>query len=106
VRLPVQRRFEHEDDSRNSLTLALIILGEGWHNNHHRYPASERQGYYWWEIDISHYLITCLSKLGLVWDVKEPPSSIYERAPRLCLGRLTEDIKDFYGAAAKLPPDQ
>lgn len=75
-----RRRFETDDHSRNSLLLALITFGEGWHNNHHRYHASERQGFYWWEIDISHYGLTVLSWFGLVWDLKKPPKRIYDEA--------------------------
>lgn len=75
-----KKRFKTGDDSRNSLILALITLGEGWHNNHHRYPGSERQGFYWWEIDISHYILKGLSWLGLVWDLRTPPERIYEEA--------------------------
>ena len=75
-----RRRFETDDESRNSLILALITFGEGWHNNHHRYHASERQGFYWWEIDLSHYGLVMLKWLGLVWDLKTPPKRIYEEA--------------------------
>lgn len=64
------RRFETKDTSRNSLLIALITLGEGWHNNHHHYPASARQGFYWWEIDISYYVLKALSVFGLVWDIR------------------------------------
>jgi stearoyl-CoA desaturase (delta-9 desaturase) len=73
-------RFKTGDDSKNSFLLALITLGEGWHNNHHRYPGSERQGFYWWEIDISHYILRCLSFFGLVWELREPPARIYQEA--------------------------
>lgn len=72
------RRFDTADSSRNNLLLALITLGEGWHNNHHYYPASERQGFYWWEIDITHYILKLLSWLGIVWDLKTPPQKIYD----------------------------
>src|ERR1041384_4738676 len=44
-----RRRFRTKDDSRNSWVLALLTLGEGWHNNHHYYKASTRQGFFWWE---------------------------------------------------------
>ena len=71
------QRFETGDQSRNSLLLALITLGEGWHNNHHRYPGSERQGFYWWEIDITHYFLKLLSVFGIVWDLRKPPARIY-----------------------------
>lgn len=73
-----RKRFETGDDSRNSLLIALVTLGEGWHNNHHRYPGSERQGFYWWEIDISHYILKFLSLFGIVWDLREPPKRIYQ----------------------------
>ncbi|MCO6429225.1 MAG: acyl-CoA desaturase [Deltaproteobacteria bacterium] len=75
-----RKRFETGDDSRNSFVLALITLGEGWHNNHHRYPGSEKQGFYWWEIDISHYILKVLSWMGIVWDLRTPPKRIYEEA--------------------------
>ncbi|HEX8492115.1 MAG TPA: acyl-CoA desaturase [Pyrinomonadaceae bacterium] len=70
------RRFETADNSRNNLFVALITLGEGWHNNHHHYPSSERQGFYWWEIDVSHYTLRALSWLGIVWDLRAPPANI------------------------------
>lgn len=72
-----RRRFETKDDSRNSFLIALITLGEGWHNNHHYYPSSERQGFYWWEIDVSHYVLKVLSWLGIVWDLQSPPTRVY-----------------------------
>lgn len=75
-----KRRFNTGDQSRNSLILAILTLGEGWHNNHHRYPGSERQGFYWWEIDITHYILRALEKLGLVWDLRTPPQRIYDEA--------------------------
>src|SRR5882724_1226758 len=65
------RRFETGDNSRNNLFVALITLGEGWHNNHHYYPATERQGIYWWEIDVSHYSLKVLSWLGIVWGLRK-----------------------------------
>jgi stearoyl-CoA desaturase (delta-9 desaturase) len=71
------RRFETSDDSRNSLFLALVTLGEGWHNNHHRYMNAARQGFYWWEVDVSYYLLKALSWTGLIWDLKPVPASIY-----------------------------
>lgn len=75
-----RRRFETTDDSRNSLFLALITLGEGWHNNHHRYMFSARQGFYWWEIDVTYYLLRFLSALGLVWNVRGVPKIVYDEA--------------------------
>jgi stearoyl-CoA desaturase (delta-9 desaturase) len=71
-----RRRYRTKDDSRNSLILALATLGEGWHNNHHYYKSSTRQGFYWWEIDISYYLLRGLALCGVVWDLKEPSEAI------------------------------
>ena len=67
------RRYDTKDDSRNSLFIALLTFGEGWHNNHHRYPNSTRQGFFWWEIDISYYGLLFMSMLGLVWDMRPVP---------------------------------
>ena len=72
-----KKRFETGDDSRNSLLLALLTLGEGWHNNHHHFQASARQGFYWWEIDISYYVIRILAALGIVWNIKGVPARVY-----------------------------
>ncbi|MEM9801858.1 MAG: acyl-CoA desaturase [Planctomycetota bacterium] len=68
-----KRRFATRDTSRNSFWIALITLGEGWHNNHHHYPASARQGFYWWEVDVSYYTLKVLSFFGLVWDIRPVP---------------------------------
>ncbi|MCA9130350.1 MAG: acyl-CoA desaturase [Planctomycetales bacterium] len=71
-----QRRFPTRDNSRNNLFVALLTLGEGWHNNHHHYQSSARQGFVWWEIDISYYCLLLLAKLGLVWDVRTVPQHV------------------------------
>ncbi|MCY4029042.1 MAG: acyl-CoA desaturase [Acidobacteria bacterium] len=73
-----RRRYETDDHSRNLWWLAVITAGEGWHNNHHRYPASERQGFYWWECDLTHYAIVVLSWLGIVWEVRGPAAAVLE----------------------------
>lgn len=73
-----KRRFNTKDDSRNNIWLALLTLGEGWHNNHHRYPAATRQGFYRGEIDITFMLINMLAALGLVKDLKPVPVHILE----------------------------
>jgi len=69
------KRYKTSDESRNSFILALITLGEGWHNNHHYFPASARQGFFWWEIDVSYYLLYLLSKTGLVWELRPVPET-------------------------------
>jgi stearoyl-CoA desaturase (delta-9 desaturase) len=70
------RRYATRDDSRNNFFLALLTLGEGWHNNHHHFPGSARQGFYWWEIDISYYVLRLMSFVGLVRDLKPVPERI------------------------------
>lgn len=74
------KRYKTGDESRNNWMLAFITLGEGWHNNHHRYPWSERQGFFWWELDITHYALRVFEMLGLVWDLKTPPKEVLEEA--------------------------
>ncbi len=73
------RRYATDDDSRNNLWLALLTLGEGWHNNHHHYPSAARQGFYWWEIDLTYYGLILLSKLGIIWDLKPVPEKALNR---------------------------
>lgn len=68
------RRYQTADDSRNNLWLALLTLGEGWHNNHHHYPVSARQGFFWWEIDISYYFLKVMAWCGLIWDLRAVPA--------------------------------
>ena len=69
-----RKRYVTGDDSRNNWLLALFTMGEGWHNNHHAYQSSVRQGFRWWEIDVTYYVLVALSWLGIVWDLKMPPS--------------------------------
>jgi len=69
-------RYATGDSSRNNWILALLTLGEGWHNNHHHYMSAARQGFYWWEIDITYYVLRLLQWLGLIWDVREVPPRI------------------------------
>ncbi len=75
-----RQRFKTEDESRNSIILALITLGEGWHNNHHHYQSSARQGFYWWEIDVSYYTLKLLAAMGIVWDLRAVPEKVYSEA--------------------------
>ena len=70
------QRYESGDESKNSLWLALLTLGEGWHNNHHYYEVASRQGFFWWEIDITWYILKMMSWTGLVWDLKDVPDHI------------------------------
>jgi stearoyl-CoA desaturase (Delta-9 desaturase) len=70
------RRFVTTDNSRNKWFLAILLLGEGWHNNHHFYPKSARQGFVWWEYDVGYYALKVLSWFGLVWDLRVPPKGM------------------------------
>ncbi len=74
------RRFLTSDDSRNNLWLALITFGEGWHNNHHFFPGTVRQGFRWWEIDLTYYGLRAMAALGLVRDLKPIPAWVAARA--------------------------
>ncbi|MCB1228614.1 MAG: acyl-CoA desaturase [Verrucomicrobiae bacterium] len=74
------RRFHTTDDSRNNFWLALLTLGEGWHNNHHRFSHCARQGFYWYEVDCTWYILKIMARLGLIWDLRGVPAHIYEEA--------------------------
>jgi stearoyl-CoA desaturase (delta-9 desaturase) len=66
------RRYVTGDQSRNNWWLALLTFGEGWHNNHHHYQGSVKQGFRWYEIDISYYVLRVFAAAGLVWDLRVP----------------------------------
>jgi len=72
------RRYASRDGSRNNLWLALLTFGEGWHNNHHHFPGSARQGFFWWEIDLTYYGLRLLAALGLVRDLRPVPAAMRE----------------------------
>jgi len=73
-----RRRYVTGDDSRNSFWIALLTLGEGWHNNHHHYPGAVRQGFYWWEIDVTWYVLRLLALTGMIWDLHPVPARARE----------------------------
>ncbi|MFC5435618.1 acyl-CoA desaturase [Rhodanobacter umsongensis] len=75
-----KRRFDTRDDSRNNVWLALLTFGEGWHNNHHFFPGSSRQGFRWWEIDLTWYGLKLMSALGLVRGLKPVPAWVLAKA--------------------------
>ncbi|MDP3320323.1 MAG: acyl-CoA desaturase, partial [Bosea sp. (in: a-proteobacteria)] len=107
------------DESRNNWWLAIITMGEGWHNNHHAYQYSVRQGFRWWQIDPTYYIILGLSKLRLVWDLKQPPQAVIERSqalpPRVIersaerlaasvpVDRVVSAFREAYAATPALP---
>lgn len=75
-----RRRYETPDTSRNSLVVALLTLGEGWHNNHHHHPTAARQGFRWWELDVSYYVLRLLRVIGVVRSIREPtPAALVAR---------------------------
>ena len=78
-----KRRYVTGDDSRNNWLLAIITMGEGWHNNHHAYQSSARQGFRWWEYDPTFYLLSLLQRLGLVWNLKLPTAEVMQNQHRL-----------------------
>jgi stearoyl-CoA desaturase (delta-9 desaturase) len=75
-----RRRYATSDDSGNSLLLALLTLGEGWHNNHHRFPGATRQGFFWWEVDITYYGLVVLSWLRIIRDLRAVPARLLRTA--------------------------
>src|SRR6476619_2723747 len=88
-------RYVTGDDSRNNWLLALFTMGEGWHNNHHACQSSVRQGFRWWEIDPTFYVLRVLSWLGLVWDLKTPPEPVLRNEQRLgarVINRAAEEL--------------
>jgi len=70
------RRYDTGDLSNNSIFLGFVLFGEGWHNNHHHYPNSARAGFFWYEIDCIYYWLKLLSRLGLIWDLRQPPDGV------------------------------
>ena len=78
-----RRRYDTGDDSRNNFMLALITLGEGWHNNHHKFRSCTRQGFYWWEIDLTYYALKFFAATGLIWDLRPVPGKAYDHNQQL-----------------------
>jgi stearoyl-CoA desaturase (Delta-9 desaturase) len=74
-----KRRYTTTDDSRNNALLGLVAFGEGWHNNHHHYQRSARQGFYWWEVDLSYYVLKFLEVFRIVWDVEGVPRHVRDQ---------------------------
>jgi stearoyl-CoA desaturase (delta-9 desaturase) len=74
------RRFDTHDESRNNAVTAIFAVGEGWHNNHHRYQRAARNGFYWWEVDVTWYTIRAMELVGLAWGLQAVPDRIYAEA--------------------------
>jgi len=79
-----KKNYNVKDNSRDNFILGVLALGEGWHNSHHAFPTSARHGLKWWQFDLSYYMITALSKVGIVWDIRLPhrdPSTLAVETP-------------------------
>ena len=93
------RRFETVDESRNNLVTAVFAVGEGWHNNHHRYQRAARNGFYWWEFDPTWYVIRAMAAVGLVWDIQRVPKRIYEEARAVKAKRAATKVPSIIDTA-------
>jgi stearoyl-CoA desaturase (delta-9 desaturase) len=96
-----RKRYLTGDDSRNNWLLALFTMGEGWHNNHHAYQSSVRQGFRWWEIDPTYYLLKGLSFVGVVWDLKAPPVEVLRNEHHLgsrTINRAAEQLASNFSS--------
>jgi stearoyl-CoA desaturase (Delta-9 desaturase) len=87
-----RRRYATDDDSRNNALLGVLAFGEGWHNNHHHYQRSARQGFRWWQLDVSYYVLKVLEKLHLVWDVEGVPRHVRDGEVAPGRARLGEAV--------------
>lgn len=95
------KRYVTGDDSRNNWLLAILTLGEGWHNNHHAFQSSARQGFKWWEVDAAYYVLKAMSWVGLIWDVKTPPEHVLRNEQRLgarIVNRAAEQLAARFNA--------
>lgn len=95
------QRYVTGDTSRNNWWLAVITLGEGWHNNHHAYQRSTRQGFRWYEFDPTYYALKALSWVGVVWDLGEPPAEVVRNERRVgaaVLERVSCQLAEHYAA--------
>jgi len=96
-----RRRYVTGDDSRNNWLLALATMGEGWHNNHHAFQSSARQGFRWWEYDPTFYLLKLLERLGLVWNLKRPTVEALRNQHRLgtrVIRRAASQVAESFNA--------
>jgi stearoyl-CoA desaturase (delta-9 desaturase) len=105
-----RRRYATADTSRNSAVIAMLTFGEGWHNNHHHFPSAARQGFYWWELDVSWYVLRALAALRVVQGLRVPPAHVLERsriAAGACdIGILRAHLMRALTAVARTSPPQ
>lgn len=96
-----RKRYVTGDDSRNNWLLALFTMGEGWHNNHHAFQSSVRQGFRWWELDMTFYVVKILSWFGIVWDLRSPPEKVLRNEQKLgtsVINRAAEQLAGHFNA--------
>jgi stearoyl-CoA desaturase (Delta-9 desaturase) len=93
-----RQRYVTGDDSRNNWLLAILTMGEGWHNNHHAYQSSVRQGFRWWEYDPTFYALKVLSWCGIVWDLQSPPEAVVRGEQRLGRKVIDKVARQLAGA--------
>jgi stearoyl-CoA desaturase (Delta-9 desaturase) len=86
-----RRAYDTPDTSRNTLLVALATGGEGWHNNHHRYPFAARQGFRWWQVDTTYYVLRALSWVGIVRDLRPVPRAVIDEARNRKIAARTTD---------------
>lgn len=102
-----RRRYLTGDQSRNNWWLALLTFGEGWHNNHHHYQSAARQGFRWYEIDLTYYVLRILSSIGLIWALQQPPGPVVRNERRLAratIEKAARQLADSYQIEA-IPAD-
>lgn len=88
-----RRRYETTDTSRNNPVLALVTLGEGWHNNHHRFQAAARNGFFWYEIDITYYLLKLFATVGIVWDLRPVPKQLLDSSHESWIKNKVDEVR-------------
>jgi stearoyl-CoA desaturase (delta-9 desaturase) len=98
-----RKQYVTGDDSRNNWLLALFTMGEGWHNNHHAYQSSAQQGFRWWQLDMTYYILRALAWLGIVWDLKAPPGRVLSNKRRLGSGVIRRAAEQLAG---RFDPEQ
>jgi stearoyl-CoA desaturase (delta-9 desaturase) len=102
------QRYLTGDDSRNNWWLAVLTCGEGWHNNHHAYQSSTRQGFRWYQVDFTYYVLRAVSWTGLIWDLRAPPADVVNnerKLGRLVVEKVARQVADTFspdGVAAQV----
>lgn len=92
-----KKRYVTGDDSRNNWFLAIFTMGEGWHNNHHAFQSSVRQGFRWYEWDPTYYILKAMSWLGIVWDLRMPPKKVVRNEHGLGVGVINRAAEQLAG---------